>query len=189
MGMMAEVWARMRGTAVVERDAAVVNWKPERDSLTQLWSRNALEATMQTTWAHATRRSGQLTLWIIQVDGIVYFGSPTARSEADRLIVNVARTLEAIAGPDDTVFRLSGASFAVLLPGRDAIGAARFSALARTEVLAALASVAQGPSLAVRACAASSHEVANGAELISLATTRLASALKSVLPSRALVAN
>jgi diguanylate cyclase (GGDEF)-like protein len=183
MGVMEQMWARMRGASPAARTSAQGNWKPERDPLTNAWSRNALDASLKTSWTHLVRRGRPLTLWMIQTDGIVYFGSPTARSEADRLLIEIARTLEQCAGPDDTVFRLSGASFAVLLPNRDAMGAAKFASEARAAVMGTCAALARNAPLKVRAGVASSSDVGDAAGLIELATARLAVAIPTAVTS------
>ncbi|MEU0558038.1 GGDEF domain-containing protein [Dactylosporangium sp. NPDC006015] len=85
------------------------------DALTGLANRALLTERLA-----AIDTAAQLSVLVIDLDGFKQVNDVHGHHAGDVLLVEVARRLEAAAGPDALVARLGGDEFALLLPGVDA---------------------------------------------------------------------
>ena len=99
------------------------------DALTQLPNRSLFHDRLQQSIGAARRSGRQLALLLVNVDRLSRINDSLGHAAGDALLREVARRASEIAGPADTVARLSGDEFVLLLTGcedtEDIIFAAR----------------------------------------------------------------
>jgi diguanylate cyclase (GGDEF)-like protein len=116
MNQMADDLGRLfEGQAKLIQHLRKVN---NEDSLTGLASRRAFEQRLKVE-VESEERSAPGVLFLIQLEGFAQYNQSYGRDEADRLLVRLAEALNAFirAHSDSFVGRMTGASFAVFLPG------------------------------------------------------------------------
>jgi diguanylate cyclase (GGDEF)-like protein/PAS domain S-box-containing protein len=84
------------------------------DALTQLPNRALLNDRLQQAIAAARQGGGQLALLLFNVDRLSRINDSLGHAAGDGLLREVARRAQAVAGPTDTVARLSGDEFVLL---------------------------------------------------------------------------
>jgi diguanylate cyclase (GGDEF)-like protein/PAS domain S-box-containing protein len=84
------------------------------DALTQLPNRSLFHDRLQQSIAAARRDGSQLALLLVNVDRLSRINDSLGHAAGDALLREVARRASAIAGPADTVARLSGDEFVLL---------------------------------------------------------------------------
>jgi len=89
------------------------------DALTQLPNRSLFQDRLQQSIAAARRSGRQLALLMVNVDRLSRINDSLGHAAGDALLREVARRAKDIAGPLDTVARLSGDEFVLLLSGCD----------------------------------------------------------------------
>lgn len=87
-----------------------------KDSLTKLYNRSHFEQSLRQRIGYAKRRSDVVSLAIIDVDSFKSINDSQGHSVGDRVLRQVARTLENQAREDDVVARLGGDEFVWLMP-------------------------------------------------------------------------
>ncbi|MFC3456961.1 two-component system response regulator [Massilia haematophila] len=85
------------------------------DALTELPNRSLFHDRLQQSIAAARRNGGQLALLLVNVDRLSRINDSLGHAAGDALLREVARRANGIAGPLDTVARLSGDEFVLLL--------------------------------------------------------------------------
>ena len=85
------------------------------DALTQLPNRSLFQDRLQQSIAAARRSGRQLALLMVNVDRLSRINDSLGHAAGDALLREVARRASEIAGPLDTVARLSGDEFVLLL--------------------------------------------------------------------------
>ncbi len=95
------------------------------DSLTDLPNRALLHERIATALGDAPDASRPLALLLIDLDRFKEINDAFGHERGDALLRQAADRLRGVVRAGDTVARLSGDEFAVLLPGADATGAAR----------------------------------------------------------------
>jgi len=94
------------------------------DALTGVANRRHFDRTIQTEWQRARREGAPLTLLLLDVDRFKAFNDLYGHPEGDRCLCAIARiAVEAMRRPSDTVARLGGEEFAMILPGTTVEGA------------------------------------------------------------------
>ena len=84
------------------------------DALTRLPNRSLFHDRLQQSIAAARRDGTQLALLLVNVDRLSRINDSLGHSAGDALLREVARRASAVAGPTDTVARLSGDEFVLL---------------------------------------------------------------------------
>ena len=87
------------------------------DALTQLPNRSLFHDRLQQSIAAARRSGRQLALLLVNVDRLSRINDSLGHAAGDALLREVAKRASEIAGPYDTVARLSGDEFVLLLTG------------------------------------------------------------------------
>ncbi|MEW6444565.1 MAG: EAL domain-containing protein [Pseudomonadota bacterium] len=94
------------------------------DALTGLPNRTQLEDHLRYALTLARRGSGHLALMFLDLDHFKDINDTLGHSVGDALLVELSRRLRHVMREEDTVSRLGGDEFILLLPGDDARGAA-----------------------------------------------------------------
>lgn len=105
---------RLAGLAMDQRRLAIT------DSLTRLHSRRYFEARLADEVARAGRTGCPLAVVILDVDRFKQINDRFGHPGGDRVLVEVARRLRAVAGPDHVLARYGGEEFALIATGGDA---------------------------------------------------------------------
>lgn len=95
------------------------------DPLTGLPNRTQLNNHLKYALSLAKRSSGHLALLFLDLDHFKDINDTLGHSTGDALLIEVAGRLCQVLREEDTVTRLGGDEFILLLPGNDALGAAR----------------------------------------------------------------
>ncbi|MDE2377377.1 EAL domain-containing protein [Bradyrhizobium sp.] len=107
--------AILRDISVRKREAERIRYLAEHDSLTGLANRNTLHAGLLGLIAAAERRSGEVALLVLGLDGFQQINDMLGHAAGDLVLRAVAARLRAEAGEKAIVARLSGDEFVVAL--------------------------------------------------------------------------
>lgn len=89
------------------------------DSLTELPNRRAFFGALSQAVSSGRRRSAPMSLLVIDLDHFKWINDTAGHEAGDHVLVEVGRLLAASARSEDTVGRLGGEEFAVVVPGAD----------------------------------------------------------------------
>jgi diguanylate cyclase (GGDEF)-like protein len=112
------------------------------DALTGLYSRRAFEERLEHDLALARRHGRPLTLVYVDLDNFKSLNDAQGHAAGDEALRRTARVLESATRRTDTVARMGGDKFALLLPETTRAGAEGVVAKARGELSAALSAMA-----------------------------------------------
>lgn len=107
--------AILRDISVRKREAERVRYLAEYDALTGLANRTTLHAGLVSLIAAAERRSSDVALLVLGLDGFQQINDMLGHSAGDLVLQAVAGRLETEAGTEAIVARLSGDEFAIAL--------------------------------------------------------------------------
>jgi diguanylate cyclase (GGDEF)-like protein len=106
------------------------------DPLTGVANRRQFDSVIQLEWQRALRQREPLTLLLLDVDRFKAFNDLYGHLEGDNCLCSIARiAIETTRRPSDTVARLGGEEFAVILPMTAEQGAVEMAEKLRNAVL------------------------------------------------------
>ncbi|MBU1237899.1 MAG: EAL domain-containing protein [Gammaproteobacteria bacterium] len=115
-----------RGAVLICRDVSdtrhlqrCIAWQAGHDALTHLPNRNLLTDRLRQAIAHALREKTLLAVCYIDLDGFKPINDRYGHEIGDRILVSVAERLTAMIRGSDTVARIGGDEFVLLLSGAD----------------------------------------------------------------------
>ncbi|MFP5368166.1 MAG: diguanylate cyclase domain-containing protein, partial [Actinomycetes bacterium] len=113
-------WNANERTRTVERATRdQLRWLSLHDPLTGLANRVAVEESLEAAFAEAHPERRSVALLIIDIDGFKQVNDTLGHAAGDRVLQDVAGRLRACVRPGDTVGRMGGDEFAIVLPGAD----------------------------------------------------------------------
>ena len=95
----------------------------ERDALTNLHNRRAIERELQREWQRWMRKRERFSVLVIDLDHFKRINDTHGHAAGDEVLLQTARRLAAMARETDTVARVGGEEFLLLLPGTQRDGA------------------------------------------------------------------
>ena len=121
-----EPCARDRARLEMARDMASIavkhrqltdrlSYQAQHDALTGLPNRFLLEDRLQQAIAYANRHESQLAVLIIDLDGFKYINDTVGHQCGDQLLIEVARRLRSVTRKTDTLARIGGDEFCLVL--------------------------------------------------------------------------
>jgi diguanylate cyclase (GGDEF)-like protein/PAS domain S-box-containing protein len=128
-----------------KRAAAALEHRAYHDDLTDLPNRALLADRLRQALATARRRNEQVAVLFLDLDGLKGVNDSLGHESGDRLLKEVAGRLTAIVRESDTVARLSGDEFTVILPNVGSIDNARDVAAKILQTVAAISSIDDHP--------------------------------------------
>jgi diguanylate cyclase (GGDEF)-like protein/PAS domain S-box-containing protein len=116
--------AAVQGIVVTARDATervrlheLLARRANHDALTDLPNRNVLAEVVQTGLVHAAQSHQLLAVCFLDLDGFKRVNDTLGHAAGDKLLVDVADRLQQVVRPQDTVIRIGGDEFVVILDG------------------------------------------------------------------------
>ncbi len=132
-----DYWAAARARAELEERAQQLERLSITDALTQVHNRQFFDRQLGTEWSNAERRTGTLSLLMIDIDHFKVINDEHGHPFGDVCLQAVASALQdALRRPGDVVARYGGEEFAVLLPRIDHDGAEAVAQRLRAAVAA-----------------------------------------------------
>jgi len=102
-----------------------VQYLAHYDALTGLPNRSQLDDHLNYALHLAKRSNGNLAVMFLDLDNFKDINDTLGHSVGDALLIELARRIKKVSREEDTVSRLGGDEFILLLPGTDADGAAQ----------------------------------------------------------------
>ncbi len=106
----------------------------QTDPLTGLNNRRVLEVELARRVAQRQHQGTPASLLIMDIDKFKLFNDEFGHQLGDEILKEVAKTLKATAKPEDTVARIGGDEFVVLLPGSDLMAASQTAQRVRSAI-------------------------------------------------------
>jgi diguanylate cyclase (GGDEF)-like protein len=97
----------------------------ERDALTNLHNRRAIDRDLQREWQRWLRKRDRFSVLVLDIDHFKQVNDSHGHAAGDEVLVQTARRLAAMARETDAVARIGGEEFLLVLPGTHRDGARR----------------------------------------------------------------
>jgi len=104
-----------------------IQWLSQFDALTSLPNRTLLEDRAAQAFRMAHRSGGPVTMMLVRVDHFSALNDSLGHAVGDQLLIEVATRLAGSVRAQDTVARVEGKEFALLLPETNSSGAAHLA--------------------------------------------------------------
>lgn len=140
-----DLLARARAHASHQRETTQLRAQTTLDQLTGLPNKAGFLDRLQQDMAYARRHAQELTLVRIEVEDLRSIFLRRGKETAERLLLNVAKSLRAAIRKEDTAGRIALGGFALSLPAGERQGVERMVARLRTDLAEQSASVGAGP--------------------------------------------
>jgi len=92
-----------------------LSYQAQHDALTGLPNRFLLEDRLQQAIAYANRHDSQLAVLLLDLDGFKYINDTVGHQAGDQVLIEVARRLRSITRRTDTLARIGGDEFCLVL--------------------------------------------------------------------------
>jgi diguanylate cyclase (GGDEF)-like protein/putative nucleotidyltransferase with HDIG domain len=143
-------FAELIGTTVVNREAREqLVERASRDPLTGLLNHRSFHECLRTELARAQRYGRELALVVLDVDHFKSINDAAGHDIGDDVLAAIASRLQQAARTEDTIARIGGDEFAMLLPESDGVRA--FAAIERARALIGATPLLPGVSVTVSA--------------------------------------
>src|SRR5262249_41947297 len=117
-GLEVEMRQKVRSrTDALEREIGSLKAKAERDGLTGLLNRRALDAALPGGGEEATRAGGAAGPLMLDVDNFKLLNDTRGHHAGDEFLKSLAQLIKSSVGEADLAFRLGGDEFVVVMPG------------------------------------------------------------------------
>jgi len=110
------------------------DWLSHFDSMTGLPNRTLLQDRTRQALSMVQRAQQPLTLMLVSIDHFGAINETLGHQTGDQVLIEVARRLTRSVREQDTVSRLGGKEFVMVLPGTDGAGAAHLAGELQTEL-------------------------------------------------------
>lgn len=104
-----------------------LRWLSRHDPLTGLVNRVAFEESLQEALADNQRHGASAALLMVDVDGFKQVNDTLGHAAGDKILQEVARRLRSCVRPGDTIGRMGGDEFAIVLPGAEPHSASKIA--------------------------------------------------------------
>jgi diguanylate cyclase (GGDEF)-like protein len=115
LGRLTRGLAAERAELEAQRDAA--EFQATHDPLTGLPNRAALDFLLKKALAHASRTGAELTVALLEVEGLRTLNQDCGRDAGDQALVRAGEAMRSALRESDTIARVAGDRFVVLLEG------------------------------------------------------------------------
>ncbi|MGG4455832.1 EAL domain-containing protein [Brevibacillus porteri] len=95
----------------------MIHYLAYHDTLTGLPNRSLFQSKLEDSLLHASHQAQPLAILFLDLDRFKYINDTLGHSTGDRLLTQVAERLRDSVSPHDTVCRLGGDEFTIILPG------------------------------------------------------------------------
>lgn len=127
-------------------DRAQLEFQALTDPLTGVWNRRALERDLQRELARAQRSGRQVTVVVLDLDGLKHINDTLGHAAGDAAILDLAASFTRELRAVDSIYRIGGDEFVVMLPETTADSVDALLARVTASAPAFSAGVATGPS-------------------------------------------
>ncbi|MFF0829987.1 EAL domain-containing protein [Brevibacillus sp. NPDC003359] len=95
----------------------VIHYLAYHDTLTGLPNRSLFQSKLEDSLVHASHHAQPLAILFLDLDRFKYINDTLGHSTGDSLLSQIANRLRDSVGPHDTICRLGGDEFTIILPG------------------------------------------------------------------------
>ncbi len=144
-----------------------------RDALTQLWNRAALDERMLQELERVRRTSQPLALLLIDLDHFKEINDRYGHAAGDAVLRQVAECLRRVSRATDVPARYGGDEFALLAPSTTAVQALRLAERIRAAIAGETTAAEQSVSVSIGVAGVQPGQAATSADLMSAADAEL----------------
>lgn len=132
-------------TGAQEAERTLLEFQALTDPLTGVWNRRALERDLQRELARAQRSGREVTVIVLDLDGLKHINDSLGHAAGDAAILELAAAFTRELRAVDSIYRIGGDEFVVMLPETTADSVDALFARVAASAPAFSAGVATGP--------------------------------------------